>query len=49
MKLSLTFKNPFGNLENISDLIKLNIKGDYNETHLENTKLNNPLAFDLLT
>ncbi|CAD8072893.1 unnamed protein product [Paramecium primaurelia] len=45
----LTFKNPFGNLENISDLIKLNINGDYNETHLENTKLNNPLAYDLLT
>ncbi|CAD8174046.1 unnamed protein product [Paramecium pentaurelia] len=44
----LTFKNPFGNLENISDLIKFNINGDYNETHLENTKLNNPLAYNLL-
>lgn len=47
--LSLTFKNPFGNFQNNSDLIKLNINGDYNETHLENTKLNNPLAYNLLT
>ncbi|CAD8072602.1 unnamed protein product [Paramecium sonneborni] len=45
----LTFKNPFGNSQNISDLIKLNISGNYNEAHLETTKMNNPLAYDLLT
>lgn len=47
--LRLTFKNPFGNSQNISDLIKLNISGNYNEAHLETTKMNNPLAYDLLT
>ncbi|CAD8174091.1 unnamed protein product [Paramecium octaurelia] len=45
----LTFKNPFGNFENVSELIKLNINGEYNEAHLEKTKANNPLAYDLLT
>ncbi|CAD8153964.1 unnamed protein product [Paramecium pentaurelia] len=45
----LTSKNPFGNSQNISDLIQTNIGGNYNQAYLEATKLNNPLAYDLLT
>ncbi|CAD8103498.1 unnamed protein product [Paramecium primaurelia] len=45
----LTSKNPFGNSQNISDLIQTNIDGNYNQAYLEATKLNNPLAYNLLT
>ncbi|CAD8075600.1 unnamed protein product [Paramecium sonneborni] len=44
----LTLKNPFGNSKNIQDIIKRNISGLYDETHLVNVKINNPLGYDLL-
>ncbi|CAD8087926.1 unnamed protein product [Paramecium sonneborni] len=44
----LTLKNPFGNSKNIQDIIKRNISGQYDETHLVNVKINNPLGYDLL-
>ena len=44
----LTLKNPFGNSKNIQDIIKKNISGLYDETHLGNVKINNPLGYDLL-
>ncbi|CAD8160885.1 unnamed protein product [Paramecium octaurelia] len=44
----LTRKNPFGNSKNVQDIIKRNISGQYDETHLVNVKINNPLGYDLL-
>lgn len=44
----LTLKNPFGNSKNMQDIIKRNISGLYDETHLANAKINNPLGYDLL-
>lgn len=44
----LTRKNPFGNSKNVQDIIKRNISGLYDESHLVNVKINNPLGYDLL-
>ncbi|CAD8164525.1 unnamed protein product [Paramecium pentaurelia] len=44
----LTRKNPFGNSKNVQDIIKRNISGQYDESHLTNVKINNPLGYDLL-
>ncbi|CAK74814.1 unnamed protein product (macronuclear) [Paramecium tetraurelia] len=44
----LTRKNPFGNSKNVQDIIKRNISGQYDESHLVNVKINNPLGYDLL-